>query len=482
MSTIEQAHDWPPAAAPAVKGERARVAGPQVEREGVGYIPEEDRDSRPANVAAVFLGGNLAFSVIVFGWLPITFGLGWWSAITSTLVGLALGTAVTVPLALLGPRTGTNNPVSSGAHFGVSGRLIGSLLTLAFALAFAAISVWTGGDALVASASRMLGTPDGDVALAAGYLVIAAGIMAFALYGHGAVVALQKAIVPLVGLAMVAGVFAFAPGFDAGYHGGEYVLGSFWATWMLSAVVAASGPISYAPSLGDYTRRISHARHSDRRILGAATIGVFGGLLVTALFGMFTAVTFTSPSDSYVLDLVRGAPAWFVLPILVIGLAGSVGQGAMNLYATGLDMESLVPRLSRTQTTLLTSAVAIALVFLGTFALDAVDSITALTLVLNVLAGPWVAVLLVGHVKSRGTYDPHDLQVFNEGRTGGRYWFTGGWNLRATAAWAAGSLVGLLTVSTTLFAGPFAGVAGGVDISLVSSTLVAGAVYALARS
>jgi purine-cytosine permease-like protein len=150
--------------------------------------------------------------------------------------------------------------------------------------------------------------------------------MVFALYGHGAVVALQKAIVPLVGLAMVAGVFAFAPGFHADHHGGGYVLGSFWATWMLSAVVAASGPISYAPSLGDYTHRISR-RHSDRRLLAAATIGVFGGLLVTALFGMFTAVTFTNPTDSHVLDLVRGAPMWFVLPILVIGLAGSVGQG-----------------------------------------------------------------------------------------------------------------------------------------------------------
>jgi purine-cytosine permease-like protein len=156
----------------------------------------------------------------------------------------------------------------------------------------------------------------------------------------------------------------------------------------------------------------------------------------------------------------------------------------MNLYATGLDMESLIPRLSRTQTTLLTSAVAIALVFLGTFVLDAVDSITALTLVLNVLAGSWVAVILVGHLRCRRTYDPHDLQVLIRShlpRTGGRYWYTRGWNLRAAAAWGAGSLVGLLTVSTTLFAGPFAGVAGGVDISLVSSTLVAGAVYALAH-
>jgi purine-cytosine permease-like protein len=451
----------------------------RIETRGVEYIPEEERDSRPRNVAAVFLGGNLAFSVIVFGWLPVTFGLGFASAVSSSVAGLAVGTALIAPLALLGPRTGTNNPVSSGAHFGLNGRLVGSALTLLFALAFVAISVWTGGDALVAATARLAGTPSGDGALAVGYVLITAGIVAVALYGHDTVVALQKLLVPLVGVLLLLGIPAFASRFEAGAGGGAYLLGGFWPTWALSAVVAAAGPISYAPSLGDYTRRLSR-RHGDGVVAGAAAIGVFGGLLVTTLFGIFTAVTFTRPGDAYVLSLVAAAPGWYVLPLLVIGLAGSVGQGALNLYATGLDMESLVPRLRRVHTTLITSAIAVALVFLGTFALDAVDAITAATLVLNVLAAPWVAVNLVGLVARRGVYDPADLQLFNQGRRGGRYWFTGGWNLRATAGWAAGSIFGLLAVDTSLYTGPLAGLAGGVDLSLAGSGAIAAGVYAAA--
>ena len=80
--------------------ERDRVG--RIEETGIDYIPEAARDSRPANLAMVFFGGNLAFSVIVFGWLPITFGLGWWSTVTASAVGLAIGTLVTAPLALLG--------------------------------------------------------------------------------------------------------------------------------------------------------------------------------------------------------------------------------------------------------------------------------------------------------------------------------------------------------------------------------------------
>jgi hypothetical protein len=33
----------------------------RIEETGVAYIPEAERDSRPANLAAVFFGGNLAF-------------------------------------------------------------------------------------------------------------------------------------------------------------------------------------------------------------------------------------------------------------------------------------------------------------------------------------------------------------------------------------------------------------------------------------
>jgi purine-cytosine permease-like protein len=456
--------------------ERDRVG--RIEETGIDFIPEAARDSRPANLTMVFFGGNLAFSVIVFGWLPITFGLGWWSAVTASALGLAVGTLITAPLALLGTRTGTNNTVSSGGHFGIRGRLVGSGLTLAFALAYAAIAVWTSGDALVAASHRLIGTPTGDGALAVGYALIAIEIAAVALYGHATVVALQRIVVPVVGVLLLLGVVAFAGQFDAGHAGGGYILGGFWPTWMLAVTVAAAGPLSYAPSLGDYTRRISRHRHGDRRVLLAAGAGVYLGLLATTLFGAFTAVTFANPSDSYVADLVGGAPGWYVLPILVIGLAGGVGQGVLNLYASGLDLEALAPRLKRVHTTLITSVAAVILLYVGTFAFNAVDSITAMTLVLNGLAAPWVVINLVGFLLARrGRYDPGDLQAFNQGRRGGRYWFTGGWNPRAMVAWAAGSAFGLLAVQTELYTGPLANVAGGVDLSLLGSGLIAGAVY-----
>ena len=48
--------------------------------------------------------------------------------------------------------------------------------------------------------------------------------------------------------------------------------------------------------------------------IGAAALGVFGGLFATTLFGAFTALCIGKLGDSYVADLVAAAPIWYVLP------------------------------------------------------------------------------------------------------------------------------------------------------------------------
>ncbi|MEA2247489.1 MAG: hypothetical protein QOH46_2018, partial [Solirubrobacteraceae bacterium] len=197
----------------------------RVESYGINYIPEEHRHSRPANISWILFGGSITYSIIVIGWLPIAFGLGWWSSVSAIIVGSAVGSLLLAPMSLLGPRTGTNNPVSSGAHFGVVGRIVGSLLGLTGALAFAALSVWTGGDAIVAGSAKLFGTADSEVIRAIGYAVISIVVTAIAVLGHANMLAVQKLMVPTVGVLMLIGLIAYGGKFDAGYKGGEYLLG-----------------------------------------------------------------------------------------------------------------------------------------------------------------------------------------------------------------------------------------------------------------
>ena len=81
---------------------------------------------------------------MAFGWVGMTFGLGLWATISAIAVGTAVGIVLLIPLTLLGSRTATNNATSSGAAFGVRGRLIGSGIGLLTCLSVA-LTVWTSG-------------------------------------------------------------------------------------------------------------------------------------------------------------------------------------------------------------------------------------------------------------------------------------------------------------------------------------------------
>src|SRR5262249_54808761 len=144
----------------------------------------------------------------------------------------------------------------------------------------------------------------------------------------------------------------------------------------------------------------------------------------------------------------------------------------------GLDLETFVPRFRRLHTTAFAAAVAITFLYVGVFVFNAVDSITAATVVLNAVATPWTVILVIGALRRRAKgYDWYDLQAFAQRRHGGRYWFTGGWNIPAVIAFLAGTTFGLLAVNTQLYAGPLSDILHGIDPSAIGSGLVTALIY-----
>jgi purine-cytosine permease-like protein len=211
--------------------------------------------------------------------------------------------------------------------------------------------------------------------------------------------------------------------------------------------------------------------------MSATGFGAFFGLGIPILFGTYTASVFADPTVAYVPGLVEASPDWYVLAIMIIGLVAGSAQGVINMYGTGLDMSSILPRLNRVQATLAVGVIAFALVYLGTFVWDAVDSVSAFLALLAVVGTPWIVINVIGFWNRRGWYDPSDLQVFNRGERGGRYWFTHGLNWRALAAWLPASAIGLLFSNTTLYIGPANGLASDVDIGCIVSGVLAGVAY-----
>jgi purine-cytosine permease-like protein len=455
------------------------IPGRGIEVRGIDFIPERERHSRPRNIFYILIGANLTFGLIVLGWLPVSFGLSWWAAFWSILVGDAIGAALLAPMALLGPRTGTNGPVSSGAFFGVAGRLIGSALAIFIAIGFYALAVWTGGQVAVFGAHKLFGMSDGNLSLGISYGIVALISIAAAIYGHDKLVLVERWLIPTVGIVMVVGFFVYGSHFNVHHAGGEYLLGSFWPTWMLAVTIAVAATYGYAPYVNDWTRYLSKERWSDSSIATATGLGAFVGLSFPLLFGAYTAVAFNNPKLDYVDGLVKITPTGYLIPLIAVGLVGSLGQSTVCIYSNGLDFSSIVPRLSRIPATIFLSAIGVTFIFLGTLVWNVENTVSAFVTLFGVVIAPWISIVLVGHFSRHGYYDPDDLQVFNRRERGGIYWYTGGFNLRAVTAWTVGSIVGLLFLNTSLYVGPWSNLANGIDLSWISSLLVGAVIYAV---
>ncbi len=434
---------------------------------GVDTIPNEERNASPNTLVTVFLGANLSLSVMVFGWLSILYGLSWWESVSAILVGTFLGAVFVASSSLLGWRGATNNSVASGAFFGVKGRLIASFVGLLLCLQYVALTIWTGGEAFAAGISRITNTESTNLELSIGYALIAAIIVVFAIFGYRWLVRVNQFVAPAMGVLMILSVIALWDKFDPAYAGAPdmYALGSFWPTWFLAVLTCgAAGPISYVTQTGDWSRYISE-QENPKDVVLKTLYALALGLSIPTLFGAFVAVA-AFDEDSFVDGYVANSPQWLLIPLLLLAVLGSLGQGGINLYSMGLDLDAILPKLKRNQSTALVALISTLLVFLGKFVYDAESAVTNSVLFLTVLATSWLSITLYMFAKAKGVLSKESLQVFNAGETGGQYWFRNGWNLKAVAAWMTGSAVGILGISSVDYVGPIAEFLHGIDVSI----------------
>lgn len=458
----------------------------EVETNGVERIPDADRTARPVDLFRLAFGGANTFATCVLGAFPILFGLSFWQGLAATVLGLVAGALLLAPMSLFGPRNGTNNAVSSSAHLGVHGRVVGSFLSLLTAVAFFSISVWSSGDALVGGAHRLVDVPESDLTYGVAYAVFAGLVLVVCVYGFRFMLMVNKIAVVAASALFVLGAFAFGGDFDAGYAGSFASTADplFWPSFVGAALIVLSNPVSFGAFLGDWSRYIP-ADTPRRRVMGAAFLAQIATLL-PFLFGLATAsiiatkaAKYVDPAaPNYVGGLLAISPGWYFLPLCLIALIGGLSTGTTALYGTGLDVSSVFTRLSRVQSTYLIGALSIAFIFVGRFALNLAQSISTFATLIITCTAPWMIVMALGYVTRRGWYDTDALQVFNRRQTGGRYWFNHGWNWRGLSTWLLSAGVALLFTNLPgQFVGPLGDLANGTDISLPVGLALAAVLY-----
>lgn len=456
----------------------------EIESYGVESIPDRDRTSSAMDVFKIAFGGANSFATVLLGAFPIFFGLSLFQGLLSVLLGVLVGSAILAPMVVFGPINGTNNAVSSGAHFGVVGRILGSYLSLLTAIAFYAIAVWTAGDALVGGAIRLFGVSDSKIFRGFAYGLMALLVLVVCIYGYQFMLWINKIAVAGASIILVLGFIAFSGKINLDYAGSfsNIHAAGFWPAFLGSAFIVLSNPISFGAFLGDWSRYVP--RDSSRSKLVtmaflsqvASILPFVFGLVTTAVVANLAPESFKN--FDYVGGLVATSPSWFLLPILLLAIIGGLSTGSTSLYGTGLDFSSIFPKLSRVKATIIIGALSIVMIFIGRFGFNLVTSVTTFVTLIIVCTTPWMVMMMLGYLHRRGHYLPQDLQVFNRNQKGGAYWFRGGINHEAIFIWILSAALSLCFVNLPgQIVGPLGNLFNGLDISLLVALVLPAILY-----
>jgi nucleobase:cation symporter-1, NCS1 family len=452
----------------------AEPALTSVEHRGIEYIPRGERWGTPSSLFWMWAGAVWNVEFVVYGALGVVvFGLSFAQAVVIVLIGNLFYT-LTGLASLQGPEAGTTTFAISRAPFGPRGNKLPSFFNWVTQVGFEIEGI-----ALVVFAAILLTAKAGfsaGTALKIGFVILAVAIQAvLPTLGHAAVMrVLRYLTIPFVVLFVIMAILtASKVNVHVVHHGA-----SWGQLTIFLALVIAAGGLGWTENGNDYSRYLPAA--SDKK--GIVLAVFLGGAIPSALLEILGAGVATGvPGATTVNGLVAGFPSWFVVPYLIFAIVQLFAINTLDLYSSGVTLQSLIPGLHRIGCVAIDTVICGAVAAYAVFSNDFFNLLTSFLLFIILWLGPWCAIYLVDSWLRRNRYDSQALLDEN----GGRYFRNGGFHWPALIAQIAGGVAAAFWLnafsSTSLsYVGPLASRIGGPfgsDFSVFIGLIVGGLVY-----
>ena len=423
----------------------------RIEQRGIEHIPQGDRWGRPSSLFWMWAGAVWNVEFVVYGALAVVvFGLSFFQAVIVILIG-NLSYLLTGLASLQGPQAGSTTFAISRAPFGPNGNRLPSFFNWVTQVGFEIEGI-----ALIVFAAILLTTKAGFTAGTPAkiiFIIVAIAIQAvLPLLGHAAVLqVLRWLAVPFIVLFAIMAVLATSKvNLHVPAHGA-----SWGAMTIFLALVIAAGGLGWTENANDYSRYLPATADKKRIVLAVA----LGGAIPSALLEILGAAIATGvPSATTPNGLVSGFHAWFVWPYLIFAILQLFAINTLDLYSSGVTLQSLVPRLHRLHCVAIDTVICGGLAGYAVFSSDFYRLLANFLLFIIVWLGPWCGIYLVDSWLRRDRYDYDSLLNMR----GGRYYRRGGVYWPAVTAQVIGMVCAALWLNAySPYVGPLASRVGG---------------------
>jgi nucleobase:cation symporter-1, NCS1 family len=444
-----------------------------IEHRGIEHVPLSERWGKPSNLFWMWAGAIWNVEFLVYGVLGVVvFGLSFPQALLIIVIG-NLSYVLTGLASLQGPQAGTTCFGVSRASFGPNGNRVPSLFNWVTQVGFEIEGI-----ALIVFAAIALAGEAGMKSVPTGlkvvFLILAVGIQAvLPLLGHVAVLKVLRILAfPFIILFAVMTAFVVHR-----YHAGPPAA-SWGAMTIFLALVISAGGLGWTENGNDYSRYLPPTA-SKRGIVLAV---MFGGLIPSVLLEVLGAALGSELPKSAALSvtgLTAGFPGWFVVPYLIFAIFQLFAINTLDLYSSGVTLQSLVPGLHRIACVAIDTAICLAVAAYAIFSSRFYALLSDFLLFIILWLGPWCAIYLIDSWLRKNRYDAEAL--LNE--RGGIYYRRGGFHWPALVAQALGMIAAAFWLNAySPYVGPLASRFGGSlgsDFSVFIGLAVGGLVYLL---
>jgi nucleobase:cation symporter-1, NCS1 family len=460
--------------APRITGESA-PAITTVEQRGIEHVPHDDRWGQPSGLFWMWAGAVWNVEFVYYGAIAVVFlGLSFAQAVLVILLG-NVSYVLTGLASLQGPQAGTTTFAISRAPFGPRGNKLPSFFNWVTQVGFEIEGI-----AFIVFAAIVLTAKAGFTAGTAAkvvFIIVAVAIQAvLPTLGHAAVLkVLRWLALPFVVLFVVLAVLTAG---KANLHAVSH--GANWGElFVFLALVIAAGGLGWTENGNDYSRYLP-ATTNNTRIVVAVALGAAIPSALLEILGAAVGTAVPAAADSPT-GLIAGFSTGFVVPFLILAIVQLFAINTLDLYSSGVTLQSLIPRLKRLHCVAIDTVVCAGFAAYAVFSNNFFGLLTGFLLYIILWLAPWCAIYLVDSYLRRNRYD-HDA-LLDESR-GSRYFRNGGVHWPAIVAQLAGGAAAFLWLNassggTLAAVGPLSSRNNGSDFSVFIGLFVGGVVYYL---
>ncbi|MET7475696.1 cytosine permease [Streptomyces sp. NPDC005648] len=398
--------------------DRATARQLQVETHGLDVIADAERKGAPRTLFWPWFGANVSVLGLSYGSFALGFGISFWQALVSGVLGIVFSFLLCGFIAVAGKRGSAPTMVLSRAAYGVRGNRLPSViswvLTVGWETVLCALATMA-----TATVFERLGWGGGTgtkvVALVVvGALTVVGGVMGFDL-----IMRLQTVITVVTGVLTVVYVALVA---DHIHWSTVSAIPSGSVQQFIGALVfmMTGFGLGWVNAAADYSRYLPRGS-SGRGVIGWTTFGASVAPLLLLVFGLLLAGSSSKLDTAVAADpigaLTTLLPTWFLVPFAVVAVLGLVGGAVLDIYSSGLALLSAGLRVPRYVAAFVDGVLMIAgSVYIVFFADDFLGQFMGFLTTLGVPIAAWCGIMLADLLLRRRDYDEGDLY-----RPAGRY-------------------------------------------------------------